>query len=166
MKGSWEEAREQCWDWGGELSFPLLSNNTTPKSWLQDHEEVCKSCSLHDDFSLKHVFIARFGWPERRNSTQGPPFHLLAPTFKKGHTWSVFLICGDVQTMDHTSIRVVLLEPAKKLEEDFVRFHPGELSVHHQTALKQLIPCGGSDGPNKCQNQWQNNHVLTTKEDK
>ena len=40
VKGSWEEARQQCWDWGGELSFPLLSNNTTPKSWLQDDEEV------------------------------------------------------------------------------------------------------------------------------
>ena len=40
VKGSWEEARQQCWDWGGELAFPLLSNKTTPKSWMQDDEEV------------------------------------------------------------------------------------------------------------------------------
>lgn len=40
VKGSWKEARQQCWDWGGELAFPLLSNNTTPKSWLQDDEEI------------------------------------------------------------------------------------------------------------------------------
>jgi len=40
VKGSWKEARRQCWDWGGELSFPLLSNNTTPKSWMQDDEEI------------------------------------------------------------------------------------------------------------------------------
>ena len=38
--GTWEEARAQCWDWGGDLTLPLLSNKTTPKSWLQDSEEV------------------------------------------------------------------------------------------------------------------------------
>lgn len=38
--GSWSEARRECWRWGGELAFPLLSNKSTPRSWLQDSEEV------------------------------------------------------------------------------------------------------------------------------
>ena len=37
---TWQEAREQCWTWGGDLAFPLLSNKSTPRSWLQDTEEV------------------------------------------------------------------------------------------------------------------------------
>ena len=27
-------------DWGGELAFPLPHNTSTPRSWLQDEEEV------------------------------------------------------------------------------------------------------------------------------
>ena len=32
---SWAEARRQCWDWGGDLAFPLTSNMSTPRSWQQ-----------------------------------------------------------------------------------------------------------------------------------
>ena len=44
---SWSEARSQCLEWGGDLAWPLLSNNTTPKSWLQERDHQDMRYQLH-----------------------------------------------------------------------------------------------------------------------
>ena len=42
-------------DWGGELAFPLPHNTSTPRSWLQDEEEV--SCNIFSDRLLFWIWL-------------------------------------------------------------------------------------------------------------
>lgn len=36
----WDEARRQCWLWGGELAFPLPNQHCTVVSYATQTEEV------------------------------------------------------------------------------------------------------------------------------
>ena len=36
----WDEARRQCWLWGGELAFPLPNQHCTVVSYATETEEV------------------------------------------------------------------------------------------------------------------------------
>ena len=36
----WDEARRQCWLWGGELAFPLPNQHCTVVSFATQTEEV------------------------------------------------------------------------------------------------------------------------------
>ena len=36
----WDEARRQCWLWGGELAFPLPNQQCTVVSYATETEEV------------------------------------------------------------------------------------------------------------------------------
>ena len=51
-------------------------------------------------------------------------FHLPALYLKKAPSLYVFLICGDVQTMDHTMIMAVGMEHVRQQGVDCVQFHP------------------------------------------
>ena len=37
---NWDEARRQCWLWGGELAFPLPDQHCTVVSYATETEEV------------------------------------------------------------------------------------------------------------------------------
>ena len=37
---NWDEARRQCWLWGGELAFPLPDQQCTVVSYATETEEV------------------------------------------------------------------------------------------------------------------------------
>ena len=38
----WDEARRQCWLWGGELAFPLPNQHCTVVSYATQTEEVIR----------------------------------------------------------------------------------------------------------------------------
>jgi hypothetical protein len=37
---TWQEAREQCWKWGGELALPLPQKDCSSKIYVYKKEEV------------------------------------------------------------------------------------------------------------------------------
>ena len=48
-----------CRDWGGELAFPLPHNTSTPRSWLQDEEEVIIQLGTGQKRGLKNTSTPR-----------------------------------------------------------------------------------------------------------
>ena len=49
----WDEARRQCWLWGGELAFPLPNQHCTVVSYATQTEEVITNLR----FSIPGIII-------------------------------------------------------------------------------------------------------------
>ena len=94
LQGSWQEAREECWRWGGDLAFPLLSNKSTPRSWLQDSEEVWLAGSeefharpalpSHSEAFQPGTFMACFSDLWRCTDSDGPFSDPTSATARRG----------------------------------------------------------------------------------